>query len=297
MIKNLLICISILCLISTAVSAQLSDLVRFEYVGLPENSNGGTSFSRYRGLINYPIELKKKDAYFIIGADYRFIRFNVDESLLSFESEELSEFKQLSLSFGYTYKMNEDWRFGAQIQPGFSTNLDIFDISFNEAVISGTVVFIKDKKKDEHIKKPYRLIVGISVSGNGGFPVLPFISYYRKFHPKWSYNLGVPKTQLQYHFSDRHRFKAVVRIDGFSSNLQNNIITEPGTEGAERFRQRLLVGGGRYEYKLSKHIEFYFNGSYIFDNSIELRDESRNTIFEFQEDSRFYIKTGLRFKI
>ena len=102
---------------------------------------------------------------------------------------------------------------------------------------------------------------------------------------------------MQYHFSDRHRFKLVVRLDGFSSNLQNNIITEPGTEGAERFRQRLLVGGGRYEYKLSKHIEFYFNGSYIIDNSIELRDESRNTVFEFQEDSRFYIKTGLRFKI
>jgi len=283
--------------ISIPLSAQLSDLARLEYVGLPESSEGGTSFSRYRALLNYPIKLKKEGSYLIIGADYSYINFDVDQDLISFNPEELSEFNQLVFTAGYTFKVNEDWRFGVQLQPGFSTNLSIGDITFDEAVISGNAVFIKDKKESDNVKKPYRLILGISVSGSGGFPILPFISYYRKFHPNWSYNLGVPKTQLQYHLSERNRLKFVVRIDGFRSSLQNGIIAEPGGDMAERIRQRLVLGGLRYEFKFTDNLEFYFNGSYIIDNSVELRDRSRNTIFDFEEDSSFYIKTGIRFKI
>ena len=194
--------------------------------------------------------------------------------------------------------MNEDWRFGAQIQPGYSTNLKVVNISFDDTILSGNVVFIKDKKEDNITKKPFRLILGIAISGNGGFPVLPFISYYKKFHPKWSYNLGVPKTQLQYYISDRNRLKLVTKIDGFTTSLQNDFDTgSPEVTSAKRFRQRLLLGGVRYEFKFTKNLELYFNGSYIIDNSLELRDKSRNTVFEFEEDSSFYLQTGLRFKI
>lgn len=298
MTKALFICLTLFFITNTTITAQLSDLARIEYVGLPESSNGGASFNRYRALINYPIKLKKEGSYFVVGLDYRYISFNVDETLLNFESEELSEFKQLSLSLGYTYKINKDWRFGAQIQPGYSTNLEVSDITFNDATFSGSAIFLKDKRKDiEDGKKPYRLILGLRVSGNGGFPILPFISYFKKFAPKWSYNLGVPKTQLQYHLNEKNRLKLVARIDGFRSRLQNDIIVQPNGANAEIIRQRLIVSGLRYEYKFTKHLEFYFNGSYILDNSIELRNTSNNSVFDFQEDNSFYIKTGIRFKI
>lgn len=295
--KHIFICLAILTLFSKTVSAQFTDLARIEYVGLPESSDGGTSFSRYRALVNYPIKLKKEGSFIILGVDYRYISYDIDDDLVSFDTEELSEFKQLSFTIGYTYKINEDWRFGAQIQPGYSTNLALSGIGFQDLTMSGNVVFIKDQKKSADVKKPNRLILGISLSGNGGFPVLPFISYYRKFHPKWSYNLGVPKTQLQYHLNERNRLKVVARIDGFRSSLQNGIVYTPGEKEAERFRQQLLLAGLRYEFKFTKNIEFYVNGSYIIDNSIELRDRSTNTLFEFEEESSFYIKTGLRFKI
>ena len=295
--RNLFICLVIFCLTSTVASAQLSDLLALEYVGLPESSDGGASFSRYKALLNFPVKLKKEDSFLIIGADFRFINFDVDESLVNFDPEELSEFRQLSFTFGYTYKINRDWRFGAQIQPGFSTNLKVADIGFEEAIISSDIVLIRDKKKSENVKKPNRLIFGIRISGSGGFPVLPFISYYRKFHPKWSYNVGVPKTQLQYHLTERHRLKLVARIDGFRSSLQNSVETEPDGERAEIIRQQLILGGLRYEYNFTDHLEFYLNGSYIINNSLELRDRSTNTLFEFQEDNSFYIKTGIRFKI
>jgi len=295
--KSFFLYLFLFCLISTRVSAQLSDLARIEYIGLPKSSNDGTSFDKFRALINFPIKLKKEGSFLLVGVDYRFISFNADENLLGFVPEELSKFNQLNLMIGYTYAINEDWRFGAQIIPGYSTNLAISDITFDDAVISGNVVFIRDLKDSEKVKKPNRLIFGVSLSGNGGFPILPFISYYRKFHPKWSYNLGVPKTQLQYHTSERSRVKLVFSIDGFRSNLQNDIIAEPGGDAAERLRQQLILGGLRYEFKFTKNLEFYLNGSYIINNSIELRDGSRNSVFDFEEDNSFYLRSGLRFKI
>lgn len=295
--KNRFVCLMVFCLVSVSTFAQLSDLARIEYVGLPGGSNGGASFSKYRALVNYPVKLKKEGAYLVVGLDYKHISFDVDQDVIPFDSEGLSRIKQFNFSVGYTYKINDDWRFGAQVKPGYSTNLDVRDITFDDVTLAANIVFIKDKKSDLIIKKPYRLILGLAVSGSGGFPVLPFISYYKKIHERWSYNLGVPKTQLQYHLSERSRLKLVTRIDGFSTNLQNGLVTGEGTEKAQRFRQRLLLGGLRYEYKLSKHLEVYVNGSYIIDNSLELRDDSRETLFKFEEDNSFYLKTGVRLKI
>ncbi len=283
----------ILLFLSSCIYAQLSDLARIEYIGLPEGNTNGSSFSRFRALVNYPIQLKE-DTYLFVGLDYSYIDYNVDESLVNFNPQEINAFQLLDLNIGYIFKINDDWRFGARVQPGFSSNLKARNLSFEDAIISGDAVFIKDKKDNDI---PYRLIIGISVSGKGGFPILPFISYYRKFHSKWSYNLGVPKINLQYHASSKHRIKLVVRLDGFRANLQRGIEVGPNQEVANRFRQQLVVGGLRYEYKFTDHIEYYINSSYILSNSIELRDRSRNTLSEIPEDNSLYIKTGIRFKL
>ena len=278
---------------SSCICAQLSDLARLEYVGLPGNSDNGSSFNRFRAAVNYPIKLKE-DTYLFVGLDYSYIDYNVDEDFVSFDPDEISDFQLLDLNIGYTFKMNEDWRFGARVQPGFSSNLKARNLSFEDAIISGDVVFIKDKKDNDI---PYRLILGVSVSGKGGFPILPFISYYRKFHPKWSYNVGVPKMNLQYHLSEKQRLKLVARLDGFRSNLQRGVELGDNQETASRFRQQLVVGGLRYEYKFTNHLEYYINSSYIFSNTVELRDRSSNTLAEIPEDNDLYIKTGIRFKL
>lgn len=284
----------ILLVLSGFANAQLSDLARIEYVGLPEGSGNGSSFNRFRALVNYPIKLAKEGAYLVVGLDYSYIGYDLDETLVNFNPAEVDEFQLLDLNIGYTFKVNEDWRFGTRIQPGFSSNLKARNLSFEDVIISGDAVFIKDKKDNDI---PYQLILGISVSGKGGFPLLPFISYYRKFHANWSYNVGVPKMNLQYHASEKHRIKLVARLDGFRANLQRGIAVGEDQEIASRFRQQLVVGGLRYEYKFTDHIEFYINSSYILSNSIELRDRSRNTLSEISEGNNAYIKTGIRFKI
>lgn len=273
--------------------SQISDLARIEYVGIPAKGEGVT-YDRYRAMVNYPIEVKE-DAYFLIGLDYSYINLEIEQALVPFDPEPLNRFQLIDLNVGYTYKMNKDWRFAARIAPGFSSNLTASKIGLDDVAFSADVVFIKNKKNVVLPEKPTQLILGLSVSNNRGFPILPFISYYRKFHPKWSYNVGVPKSNLQWHIHNNHRLKAVVRLDGFSGNLQNGFVVNG--EIADRFRLRLLVGGLRYEYKLSDHIEFYINGSYIIDSNTVLREGPNDNLLELNDKSTGYVKTGIRFKV
>ena len=285
----------IFCLLCTYITtqAQISDLARIEYVGIP-GSGEGVTYDRYRAMVNYPIEVKK-DTYFLVGLDYSYINLEIEEALVPFDPEPLNRFQLLDLNVGYTYKMKNDWRFAARLAPGFSSNLTASKLSFEDVAFSADVVFIKNKKKVELPQKPTQLILGVSVSNNRGFPILPFISYYKKFHPKWSYNLGVPKSNIQWHMHQNHRLKAVVRLDGFSGNLQNGFAVNESI--ADRFRIRLLVGGLRYEYKCTKNLEFYINGSYIIDSNVVLQEGTQNSLLEITDRGTAYVKTGVRFKV
>ncbi|WP_179338716.1 DUF6268 family outer membrane beta-barrel protein [Winogradskyella ludwigii] len=275
--------------------AQLSDLAKIDYTILPRG-NSDIEYSRIRGLFNYPIELKKEGSYLLLGLDYSNIKLVMDDNP-SFDKETISDFQLLDLNIAYTKLLKNDWRLGVRLTPGFSSNLTANDLSLEDVIISGDVVFIKDKKKDPNAKKPWSLILGISYSGNRGFPYpLPFISYYRKFHPKWSYNLGIPKTNLQYHASSKHRFKLYAELDGFTANLQHGILID-STLDAESINMSLILGGLQYEYHFTKNIQFYARSSYIFSSSVNLRDENKDNIEALDSSNTLYLRTGIRLKI
>lgn len=108
---------------------------------------------------------------------------------------------------------------GVSIKPGLSTNLTANALNFEDIVLSADLVFIKERELEEGKKN--RLIFGITYSGNRGFNFpLPFVSYYKQFHTKWSYNLGIPKTNFQYHYNKKQRLKLYAELDGFTANLQ-----------------------------------------------------------------------------
>lgn len=201
--------------------SQLNDLARVDLTYIP-NKSSDVEYTRFKALGNYPIKLKKEGAYLLVGLSYSNIHLRFQDDNLPFDKEMLNDFQLLDLPIGYTQKLKNDWRLGIRFTPGISTNLTANDLTFEDIVFSGDVVFIKERNLDDTRKE--RLILGASYSQNRGFPFpLPFISYYRKFHPNWSYNLGVPKTNLQYHFSKRNRLKLYAELDGFTSNLQNGV--------------------------------------------------------------------------
>lgn len=285
----------LICFFSTQLSAQLKDLARIDYTSIPAN-NSSIEYSRIRALFNYPIKLKKEETYLLIGLDYSHIDLKMDDNP-SFDKTEIDGFQLLDLNIGYTTPINKDWRLGVRLKPGFSSNLTANDLNLEDIVLSGDIIFIKDKTKDKNVSKPWRLMLGLSYSGNRGFPFpLPFISYYKKFNPSWSFNLGVPKSNLQYHMSSVHRLKLYAELDGVTSNLQRGVVVD-NTETAESINMSLILGGLQYEYHFTKHLQFYARTSYIFSNTVNLRDGGKNNIKSLDNSNSLYLRTGVRFKI
>jgi len=274
--------------------SQLADLARIEYTVIP-SGDSTIQFSRKRALLNYPIKLKN-EAFLLVGLDYSAIDLSFDKEIDKFDKNQIKDFQILDLNLAYTFKINDDWRFAIRLSSGFSSNLTTRSLLFEDMTISSDAVFIKNKKGDGTAKKPNRLIVGMSYSGNRGLPFpIPFISYYRKFHPKWSYNVGVPISNLQYHWSEKFRAKLFAQLDGFNSNLQNRLSINE-TNDARGIRMSLILGGTRFEYKLTNHIESFFNTTYILSNVVQLRD-GRETLFTIQGLNTFHFRMGIRFKI
>ncbi len=290
---RLLFLLSLICFFRG--NGQLSDLARVDYTIIPDNNADDVEFSRFRALFNYPVRLKKEGEFLLLGLDYSNVNLRLRDESLPFDRESLSDFKIFDINIGFTKPIKNDWRLGIQLKPGFSTNLAANQLRFDDVVLSGTIVFIKEKKFDGF--KKIRWIVGATYSENRGFPFpLPFISYYKKFHPNWSFNLGIPKSNLQYHLSSKHRFKLDVSLDGFTSNIQDGVLLETG-DTAEIINMSTILGGLQYEFHFAKHLEFFARSSYIFSNATRLRDNDRDNIFSIDNESRFYIRTGIRFKI
>ncbi|MGO4919616.1 DUF6268 family outer membrane beta-barrel protein [Maribacter spongiicola] len=285
---------AILFFTTSATQAQLSDLARLDFTFIP-NKGSDVEYTRSRFLINYPVKLKKEGEYLLLGIDYSNIHLRFKRDELPFDRNLLNDFKLLDFTIGYTKPLKNGWRLGVRFQPGISTNLTAKSLNANDLVFSGDVVFIKKFETD--IDKPSRLIVGLSYSQNRGyvFP-LPFISYYKKFSPDWSYNIGIPRTNLQYHLSENHRFKLFGQLDGFTSNIQNGALVN-GTDTAEIINMSLINGGLQYEYHFTDHLQLDVRAAYNFSLNNKLKDGSNNTLFTIDNDSRSYFRAVLRFKI
>lgn len=283
-----------LLIISFTGHAQLSDLARLDFTFIP-NKGSDVEYTRSRFLVNYPLKLKKEGEYLLLGIDYSNVHLRFKNDELPFDRNLLNDFKLLDFTFGYTKPLENEWRLGVRFQPGISTNLTAKSLNANDFVFSGDVVFIKSFEND--IDKPSRLIVGLSYSQNRGyvFP-LPFISYYKKFRPDWSYNLGIPKTNLQYHLSDNHRLKLFAQLDGFTSNIQNGALVN-GEEYAEIINMSLINGGLQYEYHFTDHLQLDVRAAYNFSLSNKLKDGNNNTLLTIDNDSRSYFRAVLKFKI
>ena len=287
------ILIFILFCCSSAVYAQLGDLARIDYTYIP-NAKSDVEYERFRALFNYPIKLKDDDTYLFLGLDYSKIHLK-SEVEFPFPTRDLNDFQLFDLSIGYTAPLRNNWRLGIRFQPGVSTNLVADALSIKDIVLSGTIVFIKQGRV--YNGKSQKLILGVSYAGNSGFNFpLPFISYFKKFRPNWSFNLGIPKTNLQYYFSQKHRLKAYAQLDGFTSNLQREVPVVNG-EAAKSINMSLILSGLQYEYYFTKQLQLYLRAAYIFSIDNELRNENRKTIFSLDNEAKIYLRTGIKFKI
>jgi hypothetical protein len=273
------------------ILAQTPDVFRIEYMLMPDNS-GDVETSRIKLVLNVPIALREKKDYLILGAEYNRYNFEVPDDLFP-NSNDLSKFHVVDVNMAYMYKLSEKWRIIGVVTPRWSSNFveELQQDDFNMNYTVGVYKNIKD------VEKPFILVLGISYNGTSPIDApLPFLFYEKRFHPNWSYVLGVPKSGMKYFTKKGHFFQTELFLDGYYVNIQNNILLPGNNLSTDVSSTALLLTLG-YQYKITKDMSVYLIGGHsLFQNGV-LRDEERNDIFTLNDEAGLYFRTGFRIGI
>ena len=285
----------VVCFIFNSSFSQTSDIARVEYTWFPQDDSDN-SFRRFKTFFNYPIKLKHDD-FLIPGIEYQNIEFQFNDKV-PFEKQNLDRYQYYKANLAYVRKFKEHWRYAAEAgivaSSNFETGLTSGDLLFN-----GSVYVARSKSKTETQKKT-RLILGITFNTNAGTPFpLPFVNYFKEVSPKISYTLGIPKSNIKYHFTPKHIMQAFTTLDGFYANVQNDInITQNGiTKQASELSMLVALSGLGYEYKFTDYFSFYSYAGYTILNDIRLRDDNSNDVFTINDNNSIYFRFGLKIKV
>ncbi|MBD0779103.1 hypothetical protein HPE56_14985 [Maribacter sp. ANRC-HE7] len=272
------------------IMAQSPDIFRLEYMIMPKN-NADAQLSRYKMVVNVPLKVKDSDNI-IIGAEYNYLAYKLGDNEY-FDSKGLENLHVVDLNLAYVYKHNQNWRFIGVVTPRLSSTLtnplENGDVSVN--VTAGAF------KERQDIDKPMRLVIGLAYNSTVSLRIpLPFVYYEKRFHPNWSYVVGLPKTGFKYHLDETHLIQTEFILDGYFVNLQNNIIL-PNTGFASSVSSSTALLTIGYQYNISKIMSFYgYVGHTIFQDGV-LRDKDRNDIFTLNDEPSLYFRTGFRIGI
>lgn len=293
---NKLLCLLFFVSITICSIGQTTDLARIEYTYAPQSSSDN-SFRRFRTFINFPIPIAEDD-YLVAGIEYRNINILLKDNL-PFNNTGLERYQSFRFTLGYTAKMKNDWRYGIKGEVSLASDF-ANSIMSDDYIFGGSLFFIKDKTGDDDvnsIKKPWRLIFGVTYDTNAGRPFpLPVINYFRKIHPNWSYTLGVPKMNLKYYISEKHILQGFVTLDGFFANIQEDI-NLPNSDVGSTISMTTVLSGIGYEYLFTDNLLFYFYGGHTLINDIRLRDDNANDVITLNDVNTFYVRSGIKFKI
>lgn len=276
--------------------AQSTDLARLEYTYFPQ-ANSDNSFRRFRTSVNLPLKMNDKGAYLVPGIEYENINFKFEDETPFQKRGTLDRFQSFTATLGYTFKINEAWRFGALGGVMVASNFETSTVMRDDYLYTGAVFFLRDRD-EEPGEVPSRLILGLHYSTTSGFPFpLPIVNYYREFHPNWSYTLGVPKSNLKHSLGERSELQAFVTLDGFYANIQQNREIPNSTALGENISMTIVLAGIGYEYKITNHLVYYLYGGHTLMNDIRIRDENRDDVYDINKVNTFYGRTGLKISI
>ncbi|MEP3211351.1 MAG: DUF6268 family outer membrane beta-barrel protein [Maribacter sp.] len=289
--KQHFFCCLLFLLISCFGLSQTPDLLRLEYTAIPENDSGIRT-NRYRAVLNAPIKIKEHN-YLVIGGEYNTYEFRVGQPL-PFETSTLERLHIVDFNLGYSFKWNETWRFVGAVQPRLASNF-VLGIENNDFRVNLSAVLLKEKKD---IDRPFRLIVGLSFNSATGLPFpLPIVNYYRRFHPNWSYTIGIPRQDVKYYSnSGKHVLQAALFLDGYFINIQNDVLL-PNNNVGTSISLSALVSAVGYQYKFTKEISFYTLLGYSLLQEGLIRDGNRNRAFTLNDQGNIYLRTGFKIGI
>ena len=282
--------IYILCLFTCVSYSQSTDLFRLDYTRFPEG-NSDSQVSRYRLLFNVPINLGS-ERYLILGTDYNFIDFDRTREF-PFDDRRLDKLHVIDFNAGYIFRWNSDWKFIGILTPRLASDFER-GITGEDFLLNVTATLWKEKKD---IEKPFRLVLGLTYNSTTGLPVpLPLINYFKRFHLKWSYTLGIPRMDMKYYLSEEHTFITALFLDGYFVNVQEDIILQDNSVGSA-ISLSAIIGALGYQYNINSILSFYTWGGYTLRRKGQLRDNDRNSVFILNDKPGLYFRAGFKISI
>lgn len=282
--------ICILFLFTVVGYSQSTDILRIDYSRLPEGDSD-SQVTRYRLLFNIPINLGN-DRYLVLGSDYSFIDFDRTREF-PFDDSRLNTLHVIDVNAGIIFRWNPEWRFIGIVTPRLASDFEN-GIVPRDFLLNVTATLWKEKKD---IEKPFRLVLGLTYNSTTGLPVpLPLINYFKRFHRKWSYTIGIPKMDLRYYLSEDHTFLSALFLDGYFVNIQNDILLPDDNIGSS-ISLSAIIGALGYQYNLNRSSSFYIWGGYTLRRSGVLRDDDRNNVFILNDDPGLYFRAGFKISI
>lgn len=273
--------------------SQTSNLARLEYTYFPQKDSDN-SFRRSRAFVQIPLKIKGTEDYLVPGLEYRNVELQYNDNA-PFETNNLERFQSYEINLGYIKKINEEWRVAVKAGTIVASNFSTNKLQSSDFLFTGAIYGIKQKKISEFDK--HRLLVGLNYSTSAGFPFpLPVVMYNKTLNRNWSYNLGVPKSNVKYWFNQKQSLQYFITLDGFYANVQNNINLQNSVE-AKEISMRVVLSGFGYEYYFTDHILFFCYAGYTLQNDIRLRDQNKDEVYTINNNNSFYARGGLKFKL
>lgn len=287
--SGILICIFFILI--NHLTGQTPDVFRVEYMLMPKN-NGDVETSRIKLLVNVPIPVRDKKDFLVLGSEYNSYNFEVPDQLFP-DADEIRRLHVVDVNFAYVYKLNEEWRLIGVIAPRWASNF-IEELQQEDFNMNYTAGAFQDKKD---IDRPFKLVLGVSYNATSPVRVpLPVLYYEKRFHPRWAYIVGVPKSGMKYFTPKEHFFQMELFLDGYYVNIQNDILLAGNSLSTDVSYTALLFTVG-YQFKITKDMSFYLLGGHsLFQNSA-LRDIDRKDIFTLNDAAGLYFRTGFRIGI
>ncbi|MGI9552532.1 MAG: DUF6268 family outer membrane beta-barrel protein, partial [Aurantibacter sp.] len=261
--------------------AQTPDVFRLEYMLMPRN-DAGAKLSRIKLVTNVPI--KVKDSHnIVIGGEYNRLAYDLQREDIQLSEEGLNYFHIIDFNMAYVHRYNKDWRLIGVVTPRLASTLTN-PLENGDFSINATIGAFRDR---QNIDKPTRLVLGIAYNSTVTLRIpLPFVYFEKRFHPKWTYVVGAPKTGMKYHLNDKHLIQTEFILDGYFVNLQNSTIL-PDAGFASSISSSAAVATIGYQYNFTKTMSVYgYMGHTLFQAGV-LRDKDRNDIFTLNDDPSF----------
>ncbi len=268
----------------TVSNAQNFELLNVDFNSTLNDENS-IGFKNASVKVNIPIKLKKGVLINSLSFSTTTIDYNSDVSV---NTSMIENFKTLKYSIGFLSKINETWKFKAQIVPTISSNFES-NITFDDVFINGSLVFIKANKGS-------KLRLGLAYnSGFGMNTPIPVLSYSKKVSKTFSYTLGMPETKLEYKFSQNNKVNIYLKPKGFYSNISNNIMLNTSEE-VEKAKYRTIVSGFNYTHKVDDCWNISLNAGYQISSKYNLLN-GNDTVYEFDVKNNFLVGLKLKFEL